>query len=362
MPDVSIIIPVHNRTHLLPETLVSCLIQTYQDHEVIVVDDGSTEDVPKAVQDACVSVNVFSPVKYVRQPHSGANAARNRGVKEAVGQFIQFVDSDDLLHPRKTETLRDHLVRFQHVDMAFGLDQYFRVRPGDMSVLWNTPEVAGHLDRFLWDDPPWSTGSPLWRRSALDRIGPWDVRLHCWQDWEFHIRALCRGIQYVHVPVILQYIRNHRLTRISNVDSPIDREESKIVAAIAVAEELKTAGLWTGDCGDAIAAFLLQISMNLRWLDAMVLKRHALDQAAKYAGGVKLWLTARLMQAALILSRVSRFRSGGTPLGLTYEMAEKLGLLPHHKVYWSTVTHEGGEVPFSLLQALDVFANRDLRA
>src|SRR5215510_8917300 len=215
MPDVSIIIPVHNRTQLLQETLVSCLIQTYQDHEVIVVDDGSTEDVVKAVEDVCANLNGSSPIRCIRQPHLGANAARNRGIKEAVGQFIQFVDSDDLLHPRKIETLRDLLVRYQNIDMVFGLDQYFHSRPGDMSVLWNTPEVTGYLDRFLWDDPVWSTGSPLWRRGALDRIGPWNDRLLCYQDWEFHIRALCRGIQYIHVPLVLQYIRNHPGARIS---------------------------------------------------------------------------------------------------------------------------------------------------
>lgn len=353
MPEVSIIIPVHNRTYLLQQTLASCFIQTHRDLEVIVVDDGSTEDVAKVAEDAPARFEVSSPVRYIRQAHLGANAARNRGVKEAAGQFIQFVDSDDLLHPHKIETQRNVLVGMEDMDMVFGLDQWFRVRPGDMSLLWNKPNDVSNLGRFLWGDPVWHTGSPLWRRSALDRIGPWNERLSCWQDWEFHIRALCRGIKHIHVPVILQYLRNHKDTRISDTESLRGREQSKLEAAIAVADELKRARIWTPEAGDALATFSLGIAMSLRWVDALDLIRHALTRAEKYSAGSKLGLTTGLMRAALLVSRLVGINYGYS-LGLAFKIARNLGLIPQHKRYWSTMTHEQGDVPSSLLQALDV--------
>jgi hypothetical protein len=352
MPDVSIVIPVHNRTYLLQQTLASCLIQTYRDFEVIVVDDGSTEDIAKIVEGTNRSLDGSKPVRYIRQPHLGANAARNRGVQEAAGQFIQFVDSDDLLHPNKIEILRNVLVGAAHIDMVFGLDQYFCVRPGDMSGLWNTPDISNHLGRFVWDDPVWQTGSPLWRRSALDHIGPWNESLFCWQDWEFHIRALCRGIQYVHVPIILQYVRDHQNMRISKFDSAKDHGQSKVDAAMTVADELKTARAWTPDTGDALASFLLQIAMDLRRVEASDLTWNALTRAAEYAVGSKLVLTTNVMRAAMTLSWLVGINYG-KPLGLTFKIARNLGLISEHKVYWNTVIHEQGDVPSSLLQALD---------
>src|SRR5262245_37954744 len=106
MPDVSIIIPAYNRIDLLRETLVSCLIQTYQNYEVIVVDDGSEEDIAKAVELVCLDFDAPGVVRYIRQPHLGSNAARNLGLRETMGELIQFLDSDDLLHPDKIEIQR----------------------------------------------------------------------------------------------------------------------------------------------------------------------------------------------------------------------------------------------------------------
>ena len=79
MPDVSIIIPAYNRTDLLRETLVSCLMQTYQNYEVIVVDDGSEEGIAKVVEIVCLDFHASGVVRYIRQSHLGSNAARNRG-------------------------------------------------------------------------------------------------------------------------------------------------------------------------------------------------------------------------------------------------------------------------------------------
>ena len=284
MPDVSIIIPAYNRADLLRETLASCLVQTYRNSEVVVVDDGSEESIAQVVELVCLDFDVPSVVRYIRQPRLGGNAARNRGLREAMGEWIQFLDSDDLLHPDKINIQRQILFKKPDLDMVFGLDEYFHEYPGDMQVLWNIPTIQSDLDRFLWDDPVFHTGSPLWRRSALERIGPWDERLLCWQDWEFHIRALCRGIQYTHVPIVLQYIRDHDQVRSTNLAPLIDREQSKIQAALAVAHELKSAALWNTQRGDTLATFLLSIAVNLRQTGAVPLIECAIDKAVEYGG------------------------------------------------------------------------------
>src|SRR5262245_36593539 len=117
MRDVSIIIPAYNRTDLLRETLVSCFILTYANCEIIVVDDGSEEDIAGVVDLVSLEFDTAS-VRYIRQSHLGSNAARNRGVREARGEWIQFVDSDDVLHPNKIELQRQILLKRSDLAMV----------------------------------------------------------------------------------------------------------------------------------------------------------------------------------------------------------------------------------------------------
>ena len=358
MSDVTIVIPVYNRATLLRETLVSCVVQTYRDHEIIVVDDGSKEDIPAVVERVCLDPHASRSVRYIRQPHLGACAARNRGVAEAEGELIQFLDSDDLLHPHKIQIQRDVLLQAPDLDMVFGLDEYFQNRPGDMKVLWNVPDVPSYLDRFLWDDPVWNTGSPLWRRTALERIGPWNERLCCWQDWEFHIRALCRGVRYAHVPGVLQYVRDHGQTRSTNLAPLMGRELSKFEAALAVSSELRRASLWTPHRGDALATFLLSIAVNLSSVGALKSIKSALERAAEYAESQKLRLTAMLMLATLPLLRIGRM-GRRTPMGIVYRVVQELWPMPSHESHWKDVASVGSDDVSALVQALDVSSNAE---
>ncbi len=124
MPKVSVVIPTYNRGHTVCEAIESVLAQTFGDFEVIVVDDGSADDSAEkiaAIRD--------SRVRYIRQSNAGVSAARNRGVAEARGEIISFLDSDDLWKPEKLT----HEVRFleEHpeVPAVFG-DIEVRFRDG----------------------------------------------------------------------------------------------------------------------------------------------------------------------------------------------------------------------------------------
>jgi glycosyltransferase involved in cell wall biosynthesis len=207
---VSVIIPCYNRSALLRQAISSCACQTHQDLEVIVVDDGSEEDLRGAV-DAARSDGFGERLKYVRQERKGGGSARNSGFAIATGAFVQFLDSDDLLHPEKLATQVAQLTAKPDLDMVYCLDEQFAESVGDIRMLWNVPrsDVADDLDRFLIEDTVWQTGSPLWRRASLERFGPWDETLGCWQDWDFHIRALSAGLRCECTGRVLQYIRRH---------------------------------------------------------------------------------------------------------------------------------------------------------
>lgn len=97
---VSIIIPTYNAESYIGSAVESCISQTYKDIEIIVVDDGSTDSTPEIMRKLCSDYRV----KYIRQDNTERSAARNRGLSEAVGCFIQFLDSDDMLYPDKIES------------------------------------------------------------------------------------------------------------------------------------------------------------------------------------------------------------------------------------------------------------------
>jgi glycosyltransferase involved in cell wall biosynthesis len=351
MPDVSIIIPVYNRVELLRDTLTSCAIQTFGDCEILIIDDDSEQDIYLVIDRARRAYGASCLLRYIRQPRRGAPAARNRGFREATGRFIQFLDSDDLLHPQKIEILRKCLLDRPELDMAFGLDEFFHEIPGDMGVLWNTPDEPS-LDRFLWDDVVWHTGSPLWRRAALERVGPWDERLLCFQDWEYHIRALCRGIQYAHVPRVLQYLREHGASRISTSNSLRAREYAKLEAAIGVAREMSRNRAWSSRRSDALAFFLLQIVLELRQIGKLNILMGILAKAVRYAGNLRLRLAALSMLTVAALTSVKK---GGRrdSIATIYQLANRFGAIPTRQSNWKRSASPPAEVPAMLLEILE---------
>lgn len=96
-PTVSVVIPTYNRAHLIIETLESVFAQTYTDYEVIVVDDGSTDNTEE------VLAPYRDRIRYIKQKNAGASVARNRGIVSAQGEYVTFLDSDDIWFPEKLE-------------------------------------------------------------------------------------------------------------------------------------------------------------------------------------------------------------------------------------------------------------------
>src|SRR5262245_54711913 len=121
---VSTIIPVFNRPALLREAAASVLAQTYRPIEIIIVDDGSTDNTFESVES--LAAEHPSLLRFLRIPNGGPGAAREAGRLMAEGEFIQYLDSDDLLLPRKFELQVGCLRSHPECDVAYGKTRFYR--------------------------------------------------------------------------------------------------------------------------------------------------------------------------------------------------------------------------------------------
>ncbi len=211
---VSVVIPTRNRRDLLQETLASIVAQTHGDWEAIVVDDGSSDGTAEMV--LALSENE-KRIRLVRRVGSrfGAPAARNQGVTAARGDYVIFLDSDDLLAPTCLEKRLEIMESSTSLDFAAFLTQVFQSTPGDHFHLWNKFTEEDDLDRILRRDPPWQTSGPLWRKTSLTKIGSWNEKALSAQDWEFHLRALADSLTYRKVPLVDSFWRMTRPDSVS---------------------------------------------------------------------------------------------------------------------------------------------------
>jgi glycosyltransferase involved in cell wall biosynthesis len=204
---VSVIIPVHNRAALLREAVDSVLAQTWPHFEIIISDDGSTDETVEFGR--ALATRHAGVVQYLWNPNRGAGPARESGRQIACGEFIQYLDSDDTLWPRKFEIQIAALRERSECGVAYG---QIRLCPEDAAPLDKPHKWSGRalptLFPWLLVDRWWNTNAPLWRRSVCDAIGPWsDLRYS--QDWEYDARAGALGVRLVHCPEFVTDQRHH---------------------------------------------------------------------------------------------------------------------------------------------------------
>lgn len=177
---------------MLARAVDSVLAQTWDQFEIIISDDGSTDDTPGFIESLCHAH--ADRIRAVQNPNRGPGPAREAGRQLACGEFIQYLDSDDLLWPRKFEIQIATLREQPGCGAAYG---WVRLCPEGA-----VPETAPYkwtgrgltsLYPTLLVDRWWNTNAPLWRRATCDAIGPWsDLRYS--EDWEYEARAGALGI------------------------------------------------------------------------------------------------------------------------------------------------------------------------
>ncbi|MBI4786845.1 MAG: glycosyltransferase [Chloroflexi bacterium] len=206
---VSVIIPTYNRAQLIGATLASVLAQTFRDYEIIVVDDGSEDDTAKCL------ARFEDRITSHRIEHSGASAARNAGLEIARGEYIAFLDSDDLWEPRFLERMSAALdsasrAGFVYCDYAT-FDARGIVQPAYLPA---RHKLRGNLFAQLLESDLLSTGALMIRRECLDRTGGFDPALEITHDWDLWLRlALLFDAECVDEPLVRIRVDSDGLTR-----------------------------------------------------------------------------------------------------------------------------------------------------
>ncbi|HEX6085688.1 MAG TPA: glycosyltransferase family 2 protein [Thermoanaerobaculia bacterium] len=238
---VSVIVPVYNRPEMLRQAVASVLAQTYGDFEIIIVDDESTDDTPRTIEE----LQARDPrIRTVRRPNGGPGMARESGRLAAAGEFIQYLDSDDLLLPRKFELQVGALREHPHAGVAYGRVVYRGPDGREIECDWKpaNQNATSIFPSFLlarW----WETVSPLYRRSVTDAAGPW-TSLRLEEDWEYDARVGSLGVKLVYVDAVVAEHRDHPEERLSRgLGSDPRRLHDRAEAHVRIAAHARKAGV-----------------------------------------------------------------------------------------------------------------------
>jgi glycosyltransferase involved in cell wall biosynthesis len=213
---ISIIVPSFNRADLIGETLNSVFSQTYQKWECIIVDDGSSDNTIDIINSFIEKDNRFSFIKRNRLP-KGAPTCRNIGLDFSNGEFIIYLDSDDILAPY---CLEQRINKFSvHFDMDFLVFKslLFVDKPFSNGFYWNIDNEENDLARFIKLDALWQTSGPIYKKEFLLEMNGFKEDLLFWQDYDLHLRCLLKKGMYLKFfdsPVDV-YIRDGRKDTIS---------------------------------------------------------------------------------------------------------------------------------------------------
>ena len=215
---VSVIVPSYNYGHFVGQTLESLRAQTYSAWECIVVDDGSTDNTGAIVT---AFAKDDSRIKYVRQENLGLAAARNAGIARSTGEYVQFLDADDLLESEKFERQVEFLEQHPEIDIVFSDSRYFRnentqerrFSQDETNAPWVAKLSARGIEvlRPLVRNNIMVVSAPLLRRSVIADVGLFDTTLRAVEDWDYWIRCAIEGkyFHYLDAEGTLALVRAH---------------------------------------------------------------------------------------------------------------------------------------------------------
>lgn len=220
-PRVTVIIPTYNCKEYISEAVDSVLNQTFQDFEIIVADDGSTDNT-KEVLSRYISVNV---IRYYYQNNSGVAAARNKGLREAKGDLIAFLDADDKWLPQRLEKSLEFLERNK---CDWTCSSFFRrerdtgkteIKRLDKKSLLDDSYVIDMLKDglFYFSSKNIHTNTILVKQKCFEKVGFFDEKFHSGEDWDMWIRFEEAGFKGVYLDMPLAYynIRSDGITKSS---------------------------------------------------------------------------------------------------------------------------------------------------
>ena len=202
MPEVSVIIPSYNSARYLADALDSVLGQSFRDVEVLVIDDGSTDDTEAVMR------RFGPPVRHIRQTNSGVAIARNRGIEESRGRYVAFLDADDTWTRSKLETQLAQLA--QHLDYRACYSAFRVVGPDltPMHVVRSNRRGAALEDLLLLGNVIGSICTVVCERTLFETAGGFDPSLSQCADWDMWVR-LAGLTEFLYLDADLVTYRQH---------------------------------------------------------------------------------------------------------------------------------------------------------
>jgi len=203
-PKFSVVIPAYNQAQYLPNTINSILNQTYNNFEIIVVNDASPDNTNEVIQQFTdPRVNLL-----IHEKNKGLPGARNTGMRAATGEYIALLDADDYFHPQKLEVHAAYLE--QHPEIAVTYNSRFDLNYSDTTIreLFRPPLTVGLMD-FIHGFP-FAPSDMVIRKSVAEQFGYFDeTYIHGGEDLEYPCRLALMGCQFASVDRALNYRRHH---------------------------------------------------------------------------------------------------------------------------------------------------------
>lgn len=233
VPLVSVVIPTYNRAPFVCEAIDSVLSQIFTDYEIIVVDDGSTDNTKEALK------QYQYKIKYIYQVNCGVSAARNTGIKNSTGTWLAFLDSDDEWMPEYLSTQMERVGLFPEICMQT-TDCQLTVREHSTRTYFQKNKAIAELrgrDYLLLVDPfrfvvthgPWQVGSTIFRRDAITKAGLFDTSLNLNEDFDLMARVALQGsFGIIRDVLVIMYRREESIECLTSQiqKNPIQAKES----------------------------------------------------------------------------------------------------------------------------------------
>ena len=212
---VSIIIPTYNRSQLISETLDSVLAQSYPNWECIIVDDHSTDHTVEIIEKHIKKDSRFSVEHRPSRKSKGANACRNHGFEESKGDYILFLDSDDILKDTCIENRLKAINSAEKIDFVIANSSYLKDGVFYEKSICEFPsdyKSEDYLKLFLSYKLPWTVMSVLWKKNTIQDF-QFDEDLTRLQDIDYHITILSK--------------RNYNIFRLNDIDNYYRIDDNK---------------------------------------------------------------------------------------------------------------------------------------
>jgi glycosyltransferase involved in cell wall biosynthesis len=202
-PVISIITPSYNKVDFIMQTVNAVIAQSYRNWEMIIIDDCSTDNSQHLLSNI---ETIDARIKAIlNKKNTGGNACRNQGLAQAKGQFVIFLDADDILDNHCLASRIEQALNFPAADLWVFPMAIFKQKVGDINANqhWIPPHKGAHyLHFFLKHQLPWQTMQPLWKKEFLNRINGFDTHFIRLQDVELHTRALLENAQVETFPLL----------------------------------------------------------------------------------------------------------------------------------------------------------------